>query len=108
MKLDPKNFRSGELYRPPGYYDHYLHFIERVEPKGVWIELVYQPYKYERHGEVTTVYTKLAGHGCLIEHAKTGAHSRFHFGSVFWDEHTPVGYLPRLVGERSLSISVPM
>ena len=97
--MKAEDMRPGDLLEPPSG-DRYKHFIDRVLPDGLWLDLVYV-HSTERMGEVTTTYSKLAGHGCVVPFKPCSWWRG-------WGSHKRIAVLPRLIGERSVSITVSM
>src|SRR5687768_1160772 len=97
--MNPKDFQPGDLLDPND--GRYLHFIESVDRDGVWMELVVPPRPYERMGEIVTMYSKNAGHGCFVPFKPCSWWPG-------WDRHKWHGRVPSLIGQRSISITAPM
>lgn len=100
--MNPKMFKSGEIYDDGSGYTFSLHFIENVTDLGVGIELLYQPSTYPEtpRRKAYIFYHKLAAHGCFIP-----------FNSSFWLEYRnqnwkKVGFLSGLIGQKSLKIEI--
>ncbi len=97
--MKQSDIRAGDLLRAPDD-DLYAHFIDRVTDDGFHLELVCS-YTWERDGEMMTQYSKLAGHGCVVPHKSCSWWKG-------WDKHTKIGSIPSLMGQRVVTVSLPM
>lgn len=97
LRVNSRNFAPGDLLEAPNNLVH-LHLIERIDAIGVWVEVVHrEPARWnDAHGMEHITWTKNAGHGGFIRH-----------DDDFFSRHRRVGSLPRLVGRRTLTVTVP-